>query len=488
MKTVIFHRIFISLMIVILLAGCNMPTPERTRHSMDDSILMMYSAHRFILGENWTSEIEGGQKGNPSLRLQSTLEKINELRLLSQSYFDMADRMEGSSPQVVDYLRIKANNLNAQADRLEKRRNRGGIFRRIGRVLGNIISHTMDFTGRTVETIVENEIENRISEIVHIPRNIVKGHVLLVIEQLAQQRGGQLIRLLNGRTRQNIQRVAQLLQNIPETAQIGRNLANLPDISRDLDRGLNNIFSPMEGTLQAASNQLLNEGETGNSQQATPGNADDEDQSNSEFEAYQIENLNSDIRLLGHEICPPPQSGEYNDLILRGHPAGSTCAWEVGMETSKVNLSLAYEILERSDQTVNGKIYGNFSGEIHDSSDPKWFGSGQGSYQGKIESGEFTIRQSGADNFYQITGTGTITISISGDYEIYHVFNTTYGDMFSQLEPFTYEITLPAQFIWQNGTYPSFGIYVERLTQEEEAKLPMYMWFSFGLSENIPEP
>ena len=60
--------------------------------------------------------------------------------------------------------------------------------------------------------------------------------------------------------------------------------------------------------------------------------------------------------------------------------------------------------------------------------------------------------------------------------------------MFSQLEPFTYEITLPVQFIWQNGDYPSFGIYVERLTQAEEEKLPMYMWFSFGLSENIPEP
>ena len=127
----------------------------------------------------------------------------------------------------------------------------------------------MDFTGRTVETIVKSEIENRISEIVHIPRNIVKGHVLLVVEQLAQQRGGQVIRLLNGRTRQNIQRVAILLQNIPETAQIGRNLAKLPDISRELDRGLNNIFSPMEGTLQSASNQLLNQGGTGNSRQAT---------------------------------------------------------------------------------------------------------------------------------------------------------------------------------------------------------------------------
>ena len=90
-----------------------------------------------------------------------------------------------------------------------------------------------------------------------------------MVEQLAQQRGGQVIRLLNGRTRQNIQRVAILLQNIPETAQIGRNFAKLPDISRELDRGLNNIFSPMEGTLQSASNQLLNQGGTGNSRQAT---------------------------------------------------------------------------------------------------------------------------------------------------------------------------------------------------------------------------
>ena len=138
------------------------------------------------------------------------------------------------------------------------------------------------------------------------------------------------------------------------------------------------------------------------------------------------------------------------------------------METSKVNLSLAFEILERSDQTANGKIYGNFSGEIHDSSDLRWFGSGQGSYQGKIETGEFTINQNGTGNSYQISGSGTITVSISGDYEIYHVFNTTYGDMFSQLEPFTYEITLPVQFIWQNGDYPSFGIYVERLTQQKK--------------------
>ena len=100
MKMEIFRQIFIYLVIVSLLAGCNMPTPERTRHSMDNSLIMMYSAHRFILGENWTSETEGGQKGNPSVKLQSPLEKINELRLLSRSYFDLADRMEGSSPKL----------------------------------------------------------------------------------------------------------------------------------------------------------------------------------------------------------------------------------------------------------------------------------------------------------------------------------------------------------------------------------------------------
>jgi hypothetical protein len=454
---------------------------------MDDALIMMYSSHRLILGEKWPTASVGGQIGLSSNNQLSSLEKINELRLLSEAYFDLAARLDDSSPQVIDYLRIKANQLNEQADRLERRRNRGGIFRRIGRTIGNIIGRTMDFTGRTVEIFVESEIENRISAIIHTPRNLVKGEILLVIEQLAQQRGGQVVRLLNGRTRQNIQRVAVLLQNIPETAQIGRNLSNLPDLSRDLDRGLN-IFSPMEGTLEAASNQFLNGGETRNDQLPTPKQTDEQENQSFGFESYQIENLTSDIVLIGHEICPPPESGEFNELILRGHPAGSTCNWSIGMETDQVNLALALNVLDKDDKSASGTLIGNFSGEIHDSSDPKWFGTGKGRYSGKIDTGEFSIKGNSEEYLYRMSGTGTITVNISGDYEIYHVFNTTYGDLFSQTEPFDHETTLPIHFIWQNDPYPSFGIYVERLTQAEEEKLPIYMRFSFGLSENIPEP
>lgn len=442
-------------MVLSLLTGCNLPTAENSAHSMDEALLIMMANHRLILGETWMNETGAGQNGLNLLNTQTKPDKINELRLLSRTYAEMATRLEGTSPHVVEYLQTKSNELSQQANRLEKRRNRGTIIRRIGRAFGNIIGGTMDFTSRSVGYLVESEIDRRITELIHTPRNLVKGEILLVIERLAEHRGGQIIRLLTGRTRQNIQRVAYLLATFPETEKISRNLAVLPDINRGLDRFLNPI-QKIEKTLEADKDQFLYG--VNPTPQPEKGNSLQEQESvNTEV----LENLDVNIVIGGFEKCPAPQA--YQDILLDLHPPGSVCNWLIKVGSDKLTIEMRTRITETQNETSSGTFDMDFSGEIYGAGVGEITGGeGTGSFQGKIVGGTFTVSNIDQDNYtFDFNGNGDLTLSFKGSYAIYVVFNTTTGIEFSQMEPLTYVTTIPVNFTWQNIPDHKFYLFTD---------------------------
>jgi hypothetical protein len=241
---------FISLLLLvsISLSACTPNMYRQGQYTMDESMLLMFTARLTLLGEQALQPEELTSATNLILFTPQTTteEKINQLRLLADYYRYYGDIYRGQfDSKVSEAFRAKNLDLLDQADRLERRLRRGSVLQRIGRTLGSVISFAMDRAGERAQVLVESQIRATIRTFVISPRNLARGQVDLAWYRLLGPFGGNAASLLRAELFPQLDRHRDRL-----LAQADR----LPDFAGDLENEiLNGNSAPRSDRLSNSS-------------------------------------------------------------------------------------------------------------------------------------------------------------------------------------------------------------------------------------------
>jgi hypothetical protein len=179
-------------LVLALLAGvlpaCNMPLASR-EESLDEALLLMYAGQMALMPEAFEQPMAAGV---PHLALLAAQKKtLNEVQALLTAYeiyyADVAGGLEKQGyatdhPVVASVwkeMETKTAALRAQRDALEAARARwrpSGI-RRFGDWLGRRVAGVMNFTGRTVQFVVEDVPTTVVQVAPELARQVVQEKV-----------------------------------------------------------------------------------------------------------------------------------------------------------------------------------------------------------------------------------------------------------------------------------------------------------------------
>ncbi len=145
--------------------------------------------------------------------LQATLKSPNELHTLAAAYRDVGAALRSSSPASSQSLYEKANQYDAQAGVLERRRARGGPLHQFGHFLGRVVGRTMNFVGHAAEIYVEGEIDKAIDRVANAPARAVQRRLNPLWKILGSKLGGGLTGFLREPIDRAIQRNVDRILN-----------------------------------------------------------------------------------------------------------------------------------------------------------------------------------------------------------------------------------------------------------------------------------
>lgn len=240
-----FSRFISVLLIFILLSSCSANPYPNDQYRMDESMLLMFTARMNLLGDNIS--LAGINNGTAKLMiaaLQTQQEKINQMRLLAEYYQYYAQKYGERDVEVRNALTIKAAELYEQADKLERRQQRGGFFRRAGRALGRVVCFVMDRVGEKVEVVVEENIRETINAVVISPRRLAQQQITLGWHRLLGPLGGSAASIIRSELFPQLDRARERL--MAETNRI-------PDPGNELADSILNSGSPRSDRLPSQS-------------------------------------------------------------------------------------------------------------------------------------------------------------------------------------------------------------------------------------------
>jgi hypothetical protein len=182
-------RVWLSLgLLAGLLPACNMPLASREA-SLDEALLLMYAGQMALMPELFEEQAMRGVPGLASLAAQK--KSLNEVQALLTAYeiyyADVAGGLEkqgyaSDHPVVVSVwkeMKVKTAALRDQRDALEAARARwrpSGI-RRFGDWLGRRVAGVMNFTGRTVQFVIEDVPKTVVRVAPELARQVVQAKV-----------------------------------------------------------------------------------------------------------------------------------------------------------------------------------------------------------------------------------------------------------------------------------------------------------------------
>jgi hypothetical protein len=195
------RRIMVLLLAgLLLLGGCSLPG-RSSQSSWDESLTLMAASYA-RLGETnrWRQAMTGGPGLMQVMRSGPTQSRrqINEHRALASYYFSLAGRIEersletyrqqgleyqGGGLPVTIYENLATYHLE-EADRLQRRRNRGRPFQRIGDFLGNVVSAVMEGVGRNAQLLVEDQVVGTIKGQVRDVRSFIRDPIRFTRQEL----------------------------------------------------------------------------------------------------------------------------------------------------------------------------------------------------------------------------------------------------------------------------------------------------------------
>lgn len=238
-------RVISVLLIIILLSSCSANPYPNDQYRMDESMLLMFTARMNLLGDNISlAGINNGAAKLMIAALQTQQEKINQMRLLAEYYQYYAQKYGERDVEVRNALTIKAAELNEQADKLERRQQRGGFFRRAGRALGRVVCFVMDRVGEKVEVVVEENIRETINAVVISPRRLAQQQITLGWHRLLGPLGGNAASIIRAELFPQLDRARERLM-----AETNR----LPDPGNELADSILNSGSPRSDRLPSQS-------------------------------------------------------------------------------------------------------------------------------------------------------------------------------------------------------------------------------------------
>jgi len=191
MKQLTFRVLHIWLVLGLLvgiLPACNMPLSLGER-SLDETLLLMYAAQMRLMPELFEEQATRSAPGLASLAAQK--KSLNEVQALLTAYeiyyADVVGGLEkqgyaSDHPMVVSVWKemdVKTAALRAQSQALEAARARwrpSGI-RRFGDWLGRRVAGVMNFTGRTVQFVVEDVPTTVVQVAPELARQVVQAKV-----------------------------------------------------------------------------------------------------------------------------------------------------------------------------------------------------------------------------------------------------------------------------------------------------------------------
>jgi hypothetical protein len=145
--------------------------------------------------------------------LQATLKSPNELHTLAAAYRQAGAALHSSSPALNQSLYETANQYDARAGILERRRARGGPLHQFGQLLGRVVGRTMDFVGHAAEIYVEGEIDKAIDNVANAPARAVQRQLNPLWRILGSKLGGGLTGFLREPIDRAIQRNVDRILN-----------------------------------------------------------------------------------------------------------------------------------------------------------------------------------------------------------------------------------------------------------------------------------
>jgi len=175
-------------LLVGLLAGCNMPLAS-SEDSLDEALLLMYAGQMGLMPEMFEEPMAAGVPRLASLATQKkSLNEVQSLLTAYEIYYADVGETLIRSGYAADHPVVKAlwkdmetktAALRAQRDALEAARARwrpSGI-RRFGDWLGRRVAGVMNFTGRTVQFVVEEVPTTVVRVAPEIARQVVQEKV-----------------------------------------------------------------------------------------------------------------------------------------------------------------------------------------------------------------------------------------------------------------------------------------------------------------------
>lgn len=245
MKKTSIYRFILLLVFIALVSSCSANPYPSNQYRMDEAMLLMLTARMNLLGEEaLMAGITGGTAGVMKPILQTRQEKVDQLNLLADYYKYYAQKYGERDAVVRDALWKKSAELREQANKLERRLQRGGFFRQSGRVLGRVVCFVMERVGEKVETVVEENIRQTINSVVISPRTIVKGRINLVWNRLLGPLGGSAASIIR----------AELFPQLEHSREWLLAEANrLPDSGNELTDSILNGGSPRSDRLPQGS-------------------------------------------------------------------------------------------------------------------------------------------------------------------------------------------------------------------------------------------
>ncbi len=378
MKKTSIYRSILLLVVIALVSSCSANPYPKNQYRMDESFLLMLTARMNLIGEN--AVITGINSGTGKFIKpisQTQQEKANQLRLLADYYWYYAQKYGERDAQVQNALWLKSGQLREQADKLERRLQRGGFFRQAGRSLGRAVCFVMDQVGNKVETVVEENIRETINSVIISPRSIVQGRINLGWNRLLGPLGGSAASIIR----------AELFPQLDRAhARLLAEASRLPDIGNELTDSIINGGSPRSDRLpqQSADQQEMEESFTFNS----------------------ITNLPDlvDITLWGPiPALPYTSNGQYysNEGVESG--------W------SFIPQSIEKWVMSVMIDDTENKILGNFSAialYYYEDEDKLTVSEGHADIIGSIPSSQFTIQEDQNSKFitapFEMTLTGSV--------------------------------------------------------------------------------
>jgi hypothetical protein len=175
-------------LLVGVLAGCNMPLAS-SEDSLDEALLLMYAGQMGLMPEMFEEPMAAGVPRLASLATQKkSLNEVQSLLTAYEIYYADVGETLIRSGYAADHPVVKAlwkdmetktAALRAQRDALEAARARwrpSGI-RRFGDWLGRRVAGVMNFTGRTVQFVVEEVPTTVVRVAPELARQVVQAKV-----------------------------------------------------------------------------------------------------------------------------------------------------------------------------------------------------------------------------------------------------------------------------------------------------------------------